>query len=304
MSERESEGQQRRYCRNCGTEAVPGNAFCVSCGERLAPGSEDTWQATRSSASGQRSPTLTALREAFRGVAGRFGRPSGLKWGVVAVASLVLAFVAIGVPSALYGAGPLGSPEPGTGDESKAAEEGPVEEEVDGYQAGAVLPEEGGYEGEEVSPCDAVAPELKGLAERWSSFDRGYGPLFLPSYLPFSVERVADWKETFRLYEIWGENTTLALDYIEDSIYRSDMPDDLAYVQTMTTDNGLTYYYFVEAEGAATGTYSVWFGEMSEEGPVRLSYRLRADYSTMTPEEFGEIFRSMVKVDTSGGEAC
>ena len=32
----EGTGRPQRYCGNCGTQARPGNAFCVSCGARLA----------------------------------------------------------------------------------------------------------------------------------------------------------------------------------------------------------------------------------------------------------------------------
>jgi zinc-ribbon domain len=37
VSEREEAGQPQRYCRNCGAEFRPGDAFCASCGTRLTP---------------------------------------------------------------------------------------------------------------------------------------------------------------------------------------------------------------------------------------------------------------------------
>lgn len=41
MPQGEEAGQPRRFCRNCGAEVRPGDAFCASCGVRLDPEIED-----------------------------------------------------------------------------------------------------------------------------------------------------------------------------------------------------------------------------------------------------------------------
>jgi hypothetical protein len=41
VSEGSRQGQQQRYCTNCGAEIRPGNSFCVSCGQRLPAGDHD-----------------------------------------------------------------------------------------------------------------------------------------------------------------------------------------------------------------------------------------------------------------------
>jgi zinc-ribbon domain len=38
----EGSGEHQRYCGNCGAEVRPGNAFCVSCGEPLAPTAQES----------------------------------------------------------------------------------------------------------------------------------------------------------------------------------------------------------------------------------------------------------------------
>jgi hypothetical protein len=88
----EAAGQTQRYCRNCGAEAAPGNAFCVSCGERLATGSEDPWQTGRSSAS-ERSPAFSAGagRGILRNLLRRVGElPVALKVAGAVVGAVLL----------------------------------------------------------------------------------------------------------------------------------------------------------------------------------------------------------------------
>ena len=48
-------GQPQRYCRACGAEAKPGNTFCISCGESLAPALQGYGQANSFSSNRQES---------------------------------------------------------------------------------------------------------------------------------------------------------------------------------------------------------------------------------------------------------
>ena len=98
-------------------------------------------------------------------------------WGAVVAGSLLLAFVFAGVSGAFYSETFEGGSNPGAG----------------GYDADPS--DGGGAQGEGAPAQDAVAPGLEGLAEGWAALDDTNKPLFVPGYLPFSVEGVQDWKE-------------------------------------------------------------------------------------------------------------
>lgn len=101
--------RSRRYCRNCGAQARPGDAFCVSCGARLDEESDPRNEAistpvVRAFAPGRGSlPGDGDFRDALRGVgtlllvvAACFAFAYSLVLGLILTALLALALGAFG----------------------------------------------------------------------------------------------------------------------------------------------------------------------------------------------------------------
>ncbi|CAA9398597.1 MAG: hypothetical protein AVDCRST_MAG93-10108, partial [uncultured Chloroflexia bacterium] len=136
-----------------------------------------------------------------------------------------------------------------------------------------------------------VAPGLEKLVESWRS--GGKSPLFIPGYLPFSVTKA---ESSGTSYKIWSKDTHVEMMTLERVMYRSDMPREAAEVRRIAMEDDRFYYYVIEQDAPQHGLYSVVFWEESKDG-VEFQYRLQTDFSTITPEEFMKMFRSMVRLD-------
>ena len=156
-----------------------------------------------------------------------------------------------------------------------------------------------------------VVPELEGLAEQLASRDDGSGSLYLPSYLPMDMESVEGWEEQDpTLYEVWGDNNFVKLEVDPSSPFTSDMPAELAVVETVVMADGAARPYVLELSSEQMGGHSAVFGPPPKDRPVRLQLRLSTGLSSvnpeygMTSEEFFDMFSSMVEIEPSGGAGC
>ncbi len=233
-------------------------------------------------------------------------RRPAVGWGATAATSLVLAFALWGLSGVLYGGGSTAETDGDAGIGGAPGSAGATDPaEGSGYDpAYQYGPDEGG----ESSPCDLVVPELQGLAEQWASREDVSGSLYLPSYLPFEVDSVSDWEGGYpplpTLYEIRSGDTTVTLEFMQDSPYTSDMPEELAAVQTVTMADGVSRPYIITRDAPEMGGYGVAFGPAVGGRPVRLQQHLVTYFGTMTPEEFFDMFSSMVEIEPSGGTGC
>ncbi len=71
MSEEGREGRaQQHYCRSCGAQTRPGDAFCTSCGQRFGPEPGASERVPPGNPTGQAVPTGEALGEKIRNLVG------------------------------------------------------------------------------------------------------------------------------------------------------------------------------------------------------------------------------------------
>lgn len=195
-------------------------------------------------------------------------------WGAGAAASLILLGVLWGAEPSLWREGPAAS--------------NPSEQ--------VSTPDDGGVQQETLPEHGDVAPGLDKLADRWASSNIK-SAIFIPSQLPYPPEKVGysftDSGFNSTVYYIKGWNYLLTLTYVGhpgDDRYRAGAPG----VQTLTRDDGPSYYYIIEKEDSYHGSYSVAFWD--EDTFV---YRLETpEGSILGPELFMGVLESMVRVES------
>ena len=211
-------------------------------------------------------------------------RRSKGRWPIVTVTSLVLILAFAGISNALYGTGYMQSigESGGTKSTDNATDRGDQAERRGNAS-----------KAKDASSTKSanVAPGLEKLVESWRS--GGKSPLFIPGYLPFSVTKA---ESSGTSYKIWSKDTHVEMMTLERVMYRSDMPREAAEVRRIAMEDDRFYYYVIEQDAPQHGLYSVVFWEESKDG-VEFQYRLQTDFSTITPEEFMKMFRSMVRLD-------
>ncbi len=141
-----------------------------------------------------------------------------------------------------------------------------------------------------------VAQGTESIADSWASSDIA-SPLFLPSQLPGPPSDVghnisdSGFNSPIYLISGWNYDLTLSLaGHPGDSSYSAGAPG----VQTLTMDDGRSYYYVVERDDPYYGAYTVAFWD---DGTF--VYRLEtSEVSFFTPDQFMRVLESMVRVES------
>lgn len=201
-------------------------------------------------------------------------RRSVVRWGIGAGAALVLALFLSGVAGIVYGGG-----NSIVGD---SGEQGPT-------------PQGGGSQQGPPAYGD-VAQGTESIADSWAASDID-SPLFVPSQLPSPPSDVghnisdSGFNSPIYLISGWNYDLTLSLaGHPGNSSYSAGAPG----VQTLTTDDGRSYYFIVERDDPYYGAYSVAFWD---DGTF--VYRLEtSEVSVFTQEQFIRLLESMVRIES------
>jgi hypothetical protein len=240
----------------------------------------------------------------FIGLIVRLGQGRSIKgWGIIAVVSLVFAFVFAGVSDALYGGVLSGSSNPGVGDAARTGEttsKGNAASKVDLKQA----TKEGSVEGTDIDP------RLQEIVDDWRLLGTE-SPLLLPTYLPFPVAKVGPFSlGTQRYYWIWsksGSQQPFAHQIRIGLIGPAPFPSSRYHEGTLKID-GRAYPYAEHlpgdigpqqgAFGPEEGAYQVYLWMNSERGK---EYMYRIEMYTMADpllyEEFAKVVLSLKRMD-------
>jgi hypothetical protein len=152
-----------------------------------------------------------------------------------------------------------------------------------------------------------VDPELEGMVADWRSSGTE-APLFVPTYLPFPVEKVeADPFGTGQQeYYLWSDGTAAYSDHLRIVLLGPASAPSSQFAQGTVTIDGRDYPYtedqsLIGGQELSPGHYAVLLWADTESGEEYMfQVEMNTEFQNPLPyEEFVEVIHSMVRIDPS-----
>ncbi len=233
---------------------------------------------------------------------------SAARWGIAAVASLVLALGLSGVSGVLYGTNFLGSSDHEAGvagtPDGRGTGGATGDDETSGSETGGRGARDGGGGAREGLVPGGVNPAFEEMIGAWRSSDLDV-PLLVPTYTPFAVDGVSvdPFGTGSQNYYVWSDSDNQFANHIRVEIQDAVFPAESMATDTILID-GREYPYTEDTTSLTGGTeppegqYTVLLWVYAEGGGEYWYYvEMNTMWSPVPSEEFVKTIVAMEVLD-------